>query len=431
MNVRMRDLENKFLDFKTNFERRVLTLLEENPQKYLRHLKMLEDADSVLWKESDSKFLQMESKLNSVENLLSSSLEGQNMETLMLIKKVDELQFRLKSIENQPKEDQRVGRIAIANKAEPNEPNDKLILYSGSPGSPGVHSFDYEIEMKLMKEGLSQERNRRELLFADMLRMYQEIHTFVHKNESEVNSRIKRHQAELNEQQVLVKEEGRKLEELRLEKMNTDQTFIRSMVANLEKKIESEIEKRMGLANENRLLINEKLGFMKEEMKKGEKESLESEQQYLSHIQDSISALHQIIKGNKDQIDANLAMTQTLVGEDLKALTKSLEVLKENVQGRLGQMDGSVKEMKEMFGELQNHMHVFSVNIDRNFEKEVRRFEKIGDGFQEILEKGLERGEEERRRGEERGEEWRKMMEGKSVEIFGEVSSALKSLKVS
>ena len=408
-------------------------MLEENPQKYLRHLKMLEDADSVLWKENDSKFLQIENKLNSIESLVSGGLESQNDETLKLMKQVDDLQFRLKSIENHQKEAPRRESNSfpsLGDKQEAYDSNDKLVLYAGADGRPVAKSFDYEIELKLMKENLSQERSRRESLFGDLMRMYQDIHSFVHKNESEVVNRLRRHQEDVNEQQMFVKEEGRRLEEVRLEKMNSDQSYLRNMVANLERKIESEIEKRMGLANDNRVLINEKLGFLKEEMKKGEKDSLESEQQYLSNMQDTISTLHQIIKGNKDQLDANLAMTQTLTAENLKALTKNLELMKENLQSRLGQTDITLKEIREKFGELQSHMHVFSMNVNRNFEKEVSRFEKIGVGFEDILEKGMERGREEGRRREERGEEWRKMMEEKSVEIFGEVASALKNLKV-
>ena len=37
---RIRDLETKFLDFKGNMERRIIQMIEENPQKFLSHLKV-------------------------------------------------------------------------------------------------------------------------------------------------------------------------------------------------------------------------------------------------------------------------------------------------------------------------------------------------------------------------------------------------------
>ncbi len=39
---RIRDLETKLLDFKGNMERRIIQMIEENPQKFLSHLKVQE-----------------------------------------------------------------------------------------------------------------------------------------------------------------------------------------------------------------------------------------------------------------------------------------------------------------------------------------------------------------------------------------------------
>ena len=48
----MRDLENIFIDFKANIERKFAQILEEQPNKFMSNFKRMEDKDQQLWKEN-------------------------------------------------------------------------------------------------------------------------------------------------------------------------------------------------------------------------------------------------------------------------------------------------------------------------------------------------------------------------------------------
>lgn len=70
-----------------------------------------------------------------------------------------------------------------------------------------------ETEIKLLKEALSQERQRRDTLFQDMLQQYQEINNFVHKNENNMLHKMRKHKEDVMEENKRTKEQQKKLEE--------------------------------------------------------------------------------------------------------------------------------------------------------------------------------------------------------------------------
>lgn len=51
-NMRLRDVETKMMDLKNALERKVLQIIEENPQKIIRHLKFIEEKEMNLWSEN-------------------------------------------------------------------------------------------------------------------------------------------------------------------------------------------------------------------------------------------------------------------------------------------------------------------------------------------------------------------------------------------
>lgn len=77
----------------------------------------------------------------------------------------------------------------------------------------GSASEKLETEVKLLREALNQERQKREVFFGDLLKQYQEVFSFVHKNESEILSKMQKHKDEIYEQTRLTKEQQKKLEE--------------------------------------------------------------------------------------------------------------------------------------------------------------------------------------------------------------------------
>lgn len=65
-NLKIRDLEKKVIEMKTQMERQVLQIIEENPKRIMQHLRSIEEKETNLWAEN----MQRHNKnYENVENL--------------------------------------------------------------------------------------------------------------------------------------------------------------------------------------------------------------------------------------------------------------------------------------------------------------------------------------------------------------------------
>ena len=70
-----------------------------------------------------------------------------------------------------------------------------------------------EGEVRILKEALNQERQRRDTLFQDIMMQYQEITGKVYQNENELLTRMKKHKDDVVEENKRTKDQQKKLEE--------------------------------------------------------------------------------------------------------------------------------------------------------------------------------------------------------------------------
>lgn len=77
----------------------------------------------------------------------------------------------------------------------------------------GSGSDKVETELKLLREALNQERQKREAFFSDIMSQYQEVFSFVHKSEGDLLQKIHKHKDDIYEQHRVTKEQQKKLEE--------------------------------------------------------------------------------------------------------------------------------------------------------------------------------------------------------------------------
>ena len=70
-----------------------------------------------------------------------------------------------------------------------------------------------ETEVKLLKESLVQEQQRRDIFFSDMMKQYQEMNNIMHSNENQMLQRLKNHKDEIIEEHRYAKEQQKRLEE--------------------------------------------------------------------------------------------------------------------------------------------------------------------------------------------------------------------------
>jgi len=62
-------------------------------------------------------------------------------------------------------------------------------------------------------------------------------------------------------------------------------------------------------------------------------------------MHESIGSLNNIIKSTKEQLEANIASTQTYFNQNTKNLSKTIDILKENTSARLTVMSADMKDL--------------------------------------------------------------------------------------
>ena len=424
VNARMRDLENKFLDFKTNFEKRVLIMLEENPQKYLRHLKVMEDKDSVLWKDSFQKHDRLEDEFRGFQELFQKQNEGFYNKIIGLESQIQDCEFKLRSnpVKN-PIESSNI--FAIDTK----EYNGNLVLYDKNNFQELPGSNQLEIEMKLIKEGLFQEQNRRDLLFKDVMGLYKDLNNMVHKHENELIQRFKQQKEEISLENTVTKEQSKKLDLFKTESLNNENSLVKNMISALEKKLNEETDKRMGLEYEIKRLVEGKIMGFKDENVRNEKNFLENEQKYMKQIQESFTSLNQIIRSNKDQLEADLTSTQTMTNENFKTLSKTLDFLRETMSGKLIIIDNAIKDQNLTLNGVVEDNNKKIEEFHKGITKELERNEKIIGVFEIELGRIMKEVDGKMDGSLKNLEEWKKKYEGKTQGIFREMNVMLKGFK--
>lgn len=78
-------------------------------------------------------------------------------------------------------------------------------------------------------------------------------------------------------------------------------------------------------------------------------------------MNESISSIHQIIKFTKEELDANLASTQTLFAESVKSFGQQIEVMRETLETKVSllergynEVNMNVNDTREQFNEHAN-----------------------------------------------------------------------------
>ncbi len=90
----------------------------------------------------------------------------------------------------------------------------------------------------------------------------------------------------------------------------------------MENRIEEEVERRLRSDFEGKQWLDMKISHFKEELRGDERQFLQGEQKFVQQVQESFSSLNHIIKSSKEQLEADMAATQTLFNENIKSSQK-------------------------------------------------------------------------------------------------------------
>ncbi len=251
-----------------------------------------------------------------------------------------------------------------------------------------------EAEIRVLKEAVGQERQKRESFFNDIMQQYQDINNQLHINGNDILGKFRKHKDDVLEESRRNIDQQRKLEEMRIEKILGDSEYIRSLIRQVENKVEDEVNKRLKHEFENKNWMEQKIALFKQEVKADEKEMLENEKKFLGNIQESMNSLNIIVTNTREQLEANLASTQTLFNDNVKSLSKTIELLKNNVYSKLNAFDTSMKDLDGRVSDTQKGFHEHTITINETLDKEFSRIEKVTMKFEEIMNAALKMQDE-------------------------------------
>ena len=136
-----------------------------------------------------------------------------------------------------------------------------------------------------------------------------------------------------------------------------------------------------------------------------EKQILVGEQNFVKQVQQSLAAVNELIKNTREQFQVDLATTQTLFTEnsksknrskviDLKGLSETIELLKENTGTKFEILDNTDKELASKIYDTQQMFHALEERLLETFEKEVKKVKDQNKTFEEGVNAKLQENDE-------------------------------------
>ncbi|EAR91638.1 hypothetical protein TTHERM_00393070 (macronuclear) [Tetrahymena thermophila SB210] len=410
---RIRDLESMLIDFKGNIERRIQKIQDDIPGKFNQNFKRLEDKEGQMWKDNNQKQGMIQDQYQIIRETIRKNNEQNGATMLELQRKIDEVTFQNHKLQKSQEQLQ----VFIKNGLVPIENNNKK-KYDPQEG-----------QLSLLKEQFNQELRIRENAFEDLNRNYQDLQKKVFEQEKEFLVRLQKQRDQIIEETNIHKQQIKQLEGVKMEKLLGENDYLKQLIDQVERRLEDEMDKRLKQEFENKAYLEQKMNLFKDEIRNEEKSIVEGEQRFIKQMHDSIQAIHSIIKFTKEELEANLASTQTLFSENVKNFGHQIEVIKENLETKVMLLERGYKEVnykvnetKQLFSE-----HANTVNM------QIERQNEVIENNEQVLRRNVQEIEKELKaklaEAEKESELWKDKFEKKNLAIFQEISNAMKGLK--
>lgn len=141
-------------------------------------------------------------EFSAILSTVTKRLDDSEFKMSAMVKGIENLQVDIKSKEN------KLTKLMQNFKAK-----QAALAITDRPSEQEYKIGALESELRLVKEGLAQERQRRDALFGDILAQYKEINGHVSHTENDLLIRMRKHKEEVIEEGKRTKDQQRKLEE--------------------------------------------------------------------------------------------------------------------------------------------------------------------------------------------------------------------------
>ncbi|CAD8103369.1 unnamed protein product [Paramecium sonneborni] len=408
LSSKVRDLEIMMIDFKANIERRIQKTVEDNPQKFMQSIKQLESQEMLLWKQVNDKQIILQDAMSQLRNQGEKNRDNLSQMILELQKKSNDQELKLSALINQQE--------GIELKLNVSKPAPQQLIQDN-------------LEVKLLREAFNNEKTHRDTIVEDLQRQQQDFHYRLVKQESEFYNKLKQQREEFLDQNEKTKVSIKSLDNMKLAKINQDQDYIKNLIGSVETRIADEVERRLKSEFDQRNQLENKIQAFKEEIRNDEKQILLGEQKFMKQMHDSVASLNQIIKNTKEQLEANLAASQTIVTENIKSISKTVDIIRESSLAKVALIEQGQKELNFRVGETRQMMHEHANLINNSLQKEFQKQQELLQNYESQMQKSVDI--QNKLLNDERtlNEDWKKQFAQKNLVIFTEVSTNLKNIK--
>ncbi len=129
-------------------------------------------------------------------------------------------------------------------------------------------------------------------------------------------------------------EEKTMLEQMKAERNENDFSFIKGMIATLDKKIDDETSFRIRSEDDIRKWFETKFHMMVEKFNMEEKGSLDRERRMMQQLQEGLTTISEIVRGVKEQTAIGLNEVHTITLENIQELNNKIEINRDSLHNR-------------------------------------------------------------------------------------------------
>lgn len=346
LRARVRELEIQMLDLHSTLDRRLSALHEELPNRLQAEIKLLQDRDSALWRDNSQKVQHLQDSVRMLAEGLKRPLDTVSNEQGTLKKRMDELEIR---------------SVTVSRELEYARQAPKALTYEPAP-SPDSS------EVQTLKHLLAEEQKRRELQLSDLHTQIQSLHSLLRANEQENNRRYQQYRTEMLSAHQETVEQTVKLDKTREDKVRSEQEYLRTVMNNLQRRVDEESKMRQQGESDFKLWTDDKVTVLQHAIKSDERGLLEREKNLLQQLQEGLTTLYEIVTKVKEHGAVQLTKTHTLMSENVKDLALALSSIKDQLYQRVEGLEAAAREelrlRVETQSEVQSHFQTFAQLLD-------------------------------------------------------------------
>lgn len=223
------------MDMKGDMERRIQQLIEESPMKMLSQLRQIEEKETTMWANNLEKHSKTSDALVVHQARTHSHIDNIGSRMVAMQRQIEDLSFKNIELERSVQNMAKHNRDLLDNNLNALEVKHQA----------GRDKDDLATEIRLLKDRMLQQEESKARTIKDITSQMDMLNTVLLKNEKDLYTRLREQKKELMDEVLGGKDQWKKLEEMRMERILGDNEYMKSLMDGLERKVKNEIGKRL------------------------------------------------------------------------------------------------------------------------------------------------------------------------------------------